>query len=257
MGQPSRKDRDFVTALARGLQVLQCFSIEHTELGTTEIARLTGLAQSTVWRLCHTLLEAGFLVPGNHPERLRAGANVLTLGAGSVLHAGIAAAAHPHMLKLAEQFDAHLSLAARAGAQMVIVQRTEAPHHLQPNFTVGTMLPMERSAVGAAYLAAIIATEREELMRQLEQRLSAAAWATARKFLDEGLASWRAHGFVLNLGQLRPEINAVAAPIVAPDGRIVMALNCGGPRSSMSPAHLKGPVADALLEVAERLRMLL
>jgi DNA-binding IclR family transcriptional regulator len=251
------KDRDFVTALARGLQVLQCFTSERPELGTSEIARLTGLAQSTVWRLCHTLLEMGFLVPGNHPERLRAGVNVLTLGGASVMRAGIASAAYPHMLEMAREFGAHLSLAARSGTQMIIVQRAEPPHPLQLNFTVGTILPMEQSSVGSAYLAATSATERDQLMRQLEQKISPAAWSVAREFLDEGLATYQAHGYVLNRGQLRPDIWAVAVPLIAPDGRTIMALNCGGPRSSMPIERLAGPIARALFDVTAQLRVLL
>jgi DNA-binding IclR family transcriptional regulator len=56
-------DRQYVTALARGLEILRCFSALKPELGTTEIAQLTGLPQPTVWRLCHTLIKCGYLVP--------------------------------------------------------------------------------------------------------------------------------------------------------------------------------------------------
>ena len=40
-----------VTALARGLQILQCFTTSRKQLGSAEIARLTGLPQPTAWRL--------------------------------------------------------------------------------------------------------------------------------------------------------------------------------------------------------------
>ena len=54
-----KEDRQFVTALSRGLEVLRCFTAERVELGTTEIARLTSMPQPTVWRLCYTLSKLG------------------------------------------------------------------------------------------------------------------------------------------------------------------------------------------------------
>jgi hypothetical protein len=43
--QPPRDDRQFVTALARGLEILRCFSRKDRELGNGEIASRTGLAR--------------------------------------------------------------------------------------------------------------------------------------------------------------------------------------------------------------------
>ncbi|MDP9094946.1 MAG: helix-turn-helix domain-containing protein, partial [Pseudomonadota bacterium] len=55
-------DRPFVTALARGLEILGCFSASRPEIGGSQLAALTGLPQPTVWRLCHTMVQLGFLV---------------------------------------------------------------------------------------------------------------------------------------------------------------------------------------------------
>ena len=41
----SRDDRQFVTALARGLDILRCFSRKDRELGNGEIAARTGLPE--------------------------------------------------------------------------------------------------------------------------------------------------------------------------------------------------------------------
>src|SRR4029077_19838606 len=70
--EASRKsDRQFVTALGRGLDILQCFTPATPELGTSQLARMTGLPQPTVWRLCHTMTELGFLVQAPDQDRLR------------------------------------------------------------------------------------------------------------------------------------------------------------------------------------------
>ncbi len=59
-GQP-RRDRQFVEALARGLEVLRAFAPNHALLGNQEIARATGLPKPTVSRLTYPLTKLGYL----------------------------------------------------------------------------------------------------------------------------------------------------------------------------------------------------
>jgi DNA-binding IclR family transcriptional regulator len=251
-----KEDRQFVTALARGLEVLRCFTAERPELRVTEIARLTQLPQPTVWRLCHTLLQLGYLAQGSQPEKLRTGIDVLALGA-SVTRAGIASAAYPYMVEIANRFGASLSLAERSGLQMIIVQRAEAPMMLRLNFSVGTALNMEHSAVGAAYLAATTDDERVELMDALSRTMEPAKWVKHRDYLDQAREMYRKSGYVLNLRNYHPDINAVGVPLVSPHGRPIMAINCGGPSSAMPVERLKGPMAEAMFKLAESLTALL
>lgn len=44
------------------------------QLGTTEIAQMTRMPQPTVWRLCYTLQQLGYLVQSpDNPDKLRIG----------------------------------------------------------------------------------------------------------------------------------------------------------------------------------------
>lgn len=55
------KDRQFVTALARGLELLRCFTPSESVLGNQELARKTGLPKPTITRMTHTLTRLGYL----------------------------------------------------------------------------------------------------------------------------------------------------------------------------------------------------
>ena len=63
---------DFVESLARGLDVLQCFSAERPRMSLSEVAAVSGLARPTARRLLLTLEELGFEVreAGNGKEAL-------------------------------------------------------------------------------------------------------------------------------------------------------------------------------------------
>ena len=54
-------DRHFVTALARGLQVLRCFRSGEELLGNQQLAERCGLPKSTVTRLSYTPTRLGYL----------------------------------------------------------------------------------------------------------------------------------------------------------------------------------------------------
>lgn len=251
----NEKDRDFVTALARGLDVLRCFTINRQELGTTEIARSLGLPQSTVWRLCHTLIELGFLVPSGN-DRLRVGAGVLTLGVASIMNAGIASAAQPLMTQIADQFDTSLSLTSRLGNSMVIVQRAEARGMLRLNFTVGIEMSMTSTAVGAAYLAATTDEDRISTFASLKAQ-NTSKWPEIEKWLEEARKMYEAHGYVLNLRNHHPDLCAVAIPLISSDRRSIMGINCGGPASRVTRKELEGPIVSALFDLAKTLQPIL
>lgn len=246
-----REDRQFVAALARGLTILRCFTPERMELGTTEIAALTGLPQSSVWRLCHTLTRLGCLAPGRNPEKLRIGLGTLTLGQACLTQSGIAEAAFPAMKEIAERSGGAVSLAERENLHMVIVQRAEAPTVLRLNLHVGSVLAIENSALGWAYLAGAGTAERDAILAALcADRADAKPLRTR---IEAIVRSCRQDGFVLNEKTYHPEINAIGVPVVAGNGRRVMALNCGGASSMLTTSKLTGPIARDLIALAQNL----
>ena len=54
-------DRKFITALARGFEVLRAFKPGSGALGNQELSRITHIPKATVSRLTHTLSELGYL----------------------------------------------------------------------------------------------------------------------------------------------------------------------------------------------------
>jgi DNA-binding IclR family transcriptional regulator len=247
-----KEDRDFVTALARGVQVLQCFTAFRPELGSTEVAALLGLPQSTAWRLCYTLQQIGLLVPGAGPDKLRPGPAVLTLGQAAVTSGGLAEAALQPIRQIVAEHGCGVSLAARQGDSMIIVQRVEAASMLRLMLPVGSTLPIDTSALGWAWLAGAAEPERQVMLRRIAAR-QGAAWPALQQRLDTELAAYPQAGHVLNLRFYHPDVNAIGVPVVSADGRVVMALNCGGASSLATPELLAGPISVALRALASQL----
>ena len=83
---PIKEDRHFVTALARGLEVLHAFKSGEERLGNHELAERCSLPKSTITRLTSTLTKLGYLHHTAESGRYRLGLMALTLGGSSLLY---------------------------------------------------------------------------------------------------------------------------------------------------------------------------
>lgn len=249
-----KPDRQFVTALARGLEILRCFNANRTELGTMEIASLTGLPQPTVWRLCHTLLRSGYLTPSPSNGKLRIGVGVLGLGYAAVAMLDIGELAMHGMHRLAHDFHVACSLAAPDRTDMLIVKRAhDARSMLVVNLHVGSRLPMATSSVGWAFLAQAPVAVRAALLRELAKR-HGHEWPALRTRIDAAIEACHRRGYALNSRIYHREINAIAVPIASDDGSQVYALNCGGPAATITVKKLEKEIAPRLIELAGIMR---
>jgi DNA-binding IclR family transcriptional regulator len=244
-------DRQFVTALARGLKILSCFSPARAEIGGTQLAAMTGLPQPTVWRLCHTMVQLGYLAPVNG-DKVRPGIPVLKLGRAALASIPIAAAARARMQELADRFGSACGLGARDRGRMVFVQSCLSDASLVMNLRVGARLPLMTSAVGWGLLAGSSEAEREALIA--EYTVSDPRWPEVEPPFRRAMKEFTTRGYVLNIGIFHPGYNIVAAPIMGPDGAPAFALSCGGAAVTNPPAFLRREIAPALLHLAEALQ---
>src|ERR1700688_1436768 len=105
-----KTDRHFVTALARGLEVLACFRHGDRMLGNQEFSKRCGLAKSTVSRLTHTLTSLGYLIYVEESAKYSLGPAPLSLGSAMLSKLDIRKLAHPLIEQLAEVGQCTVSL---------------------------------------------------------------------------------------------------------------------------------------------------
>jgi DNA-binding IclR family transcriptional regulator len=241
----------FVTALARGLAVLHCCGAAHDPQSVRQIVEETKLPQPTVWRLCHTLVQLGYL-ERTQENRYRPGLPLLGLGYAAVAQRPLAELARPAMVRLAGAYSGTVSLAVCQGLDMVFLERITGATLVYPGLRLGSRVSLLASATGWAYLCALAPAERDALLELLRQRL-AADFDRMHSSLKEALRGFDDHGFVINPGILHPEINAIAVPISGTGSGPVACLYFGGPKSDFSVDFLKTEVAPVLLRLANEL----
>ena len=249
------KDRQFVTALARGLDVLRTFGAGEA-LANSEIASRTGLPRPTVSRLTHTLTALGYLTHDPRAERYRPSSAVLSLGYGAVAGTEFRTIARPHMQEIADFARSSCALGACHGLEMIYVENCrgrDAPFTL--GLDVGARIPLASTAMGRAWLGGLDANARAGKLKALA-RQHGARWKMLEPGLSRALSDFIRDGFALSIAEWTPEINAIAVPLTFPGGEGLMSLNCGGAASLLPPDFLKQEIGPRLLEAKRQIELI-
>lgn len=140
----------FVTALARELELMRCFRPRLNVLGNQDLARMTGLPKPTVTRLANTLMGRGGLKREVNSGKYQLDVGVLGFGYAMLSNAAIRAVAHPHMEELANNAQADVAMAARDHLQMVYPDVIQGKGNMTMRRQVGSYLPVTQNSMGVA-----------------------------------------------------------------------------------------------------------
>jgi len=239
-----------VIALARGLEILQCFTVTRAQLGSAEIARLTGLPQPTAWRLCRTLVQQGFLLPTANGQRLQLGTAALTLGIAAAASFNALEIVRPRMQKLADRYKSAVSIASCERLHMVYLERCTAEVIFANNLQRGSRLPVHKCTLGWAYLVALDERARAVLLDELREEFPQDQ-ESINELAASKLKQYQRNGFVMQRGLVHREIIALAIPIAPPSGSQPLTINCSSDIKNVSARELKDEVAPELREIAD------
>ncbi len=250
MSAPVKEDRHFVTALARGLEVLACFRSGNRTLGNAEIAERCKLPRSTVSRLTATLTHLGYLIQLDGKYRL--GTASLSLGSAMLTRLDVRHRARPVMQELADFSGGMVSLGTRDRLSMIYIENCRSSAALTLSLDVGSRLPAALTAIGRAWMAVASERERHELMDRVAA-LYPAEWPATREGIEAALADHRRLGVTCGFGDWQPDVNAIARAFQPGGGLPPMAISCGGPAYTLSREFLLAEVRPLLVEAVRQL----
>lgn len=250
-----KEDRHFVTALARGLDVLACFRSGDSMLGNGELAQRCDLPKSTISRLTRTLAQLDYLQYVEHAGKYRLGGASLALGSAMLSGMNIRQLARPMMQEVADFAQAVVALGVRVGLGIIYIEVCRNQTVLSLSLDVGSRVPLATTAIGRAYLAVTDEAERKEILQQLRSTTDEAS--PSRKELESSLELYRKQGCASSFGEWQPDVNGIAIGFNPGNGRPAMALNCGGPSFSLPRSFLLNEVRPRLASAVRRLHELL
>jgi DNA-binding IclR family transcriptional regulator len=252
-GDGSRKneERYFITALARGLEVLSCFRSADKGLTNQQIAERCGLPKSTVTRFTYTLTRLGYLVQESG-GRYVLGTATLGLGSAMLARLDIRQLARPMMQELAEFSGTTVSIAVRDRLSMIYIEVCRSTAALALALQVGSRMPLAVSAIGRAYLVKASEQERKDILARY-QEIDEMAYKAVQEAIERGQRDYAQYGCTTSFGEWQKDVNGIAVGFYPIGGNQLMSINCGGPSSSVSKEFLLDEVRPRLIEIAGRL----
>lgn len=248
-----KEDRHFVTALARGLELLACFRSGDKLLGNQELAERSKLPKSTVSRLTYTLTKLGYLQYDEQAGKYRLGTATLALGSAMLARLDIRQIARPLMQELADFSHTMVSLGMRDRLSMIYVENCRSQAALTLRLDVGARIPMASTAMGRAYLAEVSSNERNDILERVRE-LDELAWPTLRDRVMRSVDEYRTLGCCTSFGDWQPDVNAIAVAFRPSENAAPLSINCGGPAFNLSPEFLLEEVRPRLIELVAQLR---
>ena len=242
------EDRKFVTALARGLDVLRAFQTWIGPMSNKQLSEVTGIPKPTISRLTFTLKKLGYLTQTGRNGKYELGAGILSLGYPLLSNLRVRHIAHDHMAELARLSGATVALATRDHLNMVFVDECCGNTSTTLRIDVGARIEIASSAIGRAYLAGIRPDQREEILAELAG-IHGERWPELHDRILSAIRQVEERGFCIVDGEWRRNTRTVAAPLVSQDGNTVMAMSCGGPIFSITLERMEQELGPRLTHI--------
>ncbi len=241
-------DRKFISALARGLEVLRAFTPTEGLLGNGELVQRTGLPKPTVTRLTYTLTKLGYLAYVERLGKYQLAPAALALGYSALANMRIRQIARLPMQELADQTGGSVALGTRDRLDIIYVEHSRSRHGIMLRLGLGSRIPIANTAMGRALIAGLPESERDWLLGYL-RREAGKGWPKLRAGIERAIDEVATRGFTLALGEWERDINAVGVPLVAPDGSGVFAFNCGAPSFQFTREKLEREIGPRLVNM--------
>lgn len=252
VGDLSPSSRDYVNALARGLEVITVFTRFTPKMTLSEIAQATGMTRATVRRFLLTLAHEGYVqINGKH---FTLTPKVLQLGFSALSSMDLWDVAQPVMNELSEKLS-ESCFAAVLDDQSVIYVARATPNNRRVNvgISIGSRVPAYCVSTGRVLLAAL---PEEAVHRYIEDMVftkftpnTITSKVQLRSLLDEV----RRQGWSIVDQELEVGLRSLSVPIRDGSGHIVAALNVCCPSTRIGLDDMKTRILAMTLEASRNI----
>jgi len=236
---PNTPKRSYnITALQRGLQLLQIFSESPRGLTAKQVTGLSRLPVSTVHRFLANLESTGFLnCSGDGVYHL--GIACFAIGQATLGQLDIRRLSLPYLQELNQQTRETIHLTVRHGLTAVYVEKLDSPEHLRIHSRIGASVPLYCTAVGKVMLAYMPEEEREKVLPQLALKRLTPNTVGNLQELEGELYRVRKNGYACDLEEHELHIRCLAAPIWDHAGGVHASLSITAPMVRMAVTRLR------------------
>jgi len=236
----------------KALGLLEHFTIVRSEIGLSEMARLSGIDKATVLRLLSALIRHGIVEQYPDTKKYRLGSGLLRLARVREASFPVVSVIQPVLERLASDTGetVHASLASEKFLITVAFAEPQRPTrvHIDP----AEPLPFHATASGIAYLAFADEQTVEAFLDAGEFPAFTERTPTSQAGIRRKISEARRRGFGRSLGGLELDVLGIAAPIFDWTGNAYGAISVASVAArtnSKVERRIAGEVVRAAVEI--------
>jgi IclR family pca regulon transcriptional regulator len=245
----SPRSGEFVTSLARGLQVICAFDTDNPAMTLSDVAKRTGLTRAAARRFLHTLRELGYVSSDGRDFRLTP--RVLGLGYAYLSSMSIVELAQPFMENISKTVNESCSMSVLDDSEVVYIARVPTKRIMSVALSIGTRLPAYNTSMGRVLLAELNGEQLDSYFVRNERTQYTPQTVTDEHALRDILEQTRRAGFAAVDQELELGLRSIAVPVRARSGNTLAALNVSGHATRVSMRDMRKTFLPPLQEAAE------
>lgn len=218
------EDRDFVTALASGLEVILAFDQRTPRMTLSEVAAKTGMNRARARRFLLTLHALGYVRKQQRSFELAPKA--LQLGYAFLSSNGYRGVIQHHLEEITEATGESSSMGVLDGDDVTYVARSAAHHRLMSiSLSIGTRLPAAYTSMGRVLLSQLPRHEREAYLARVELVRHTEHSIIDKSVLRDCLDTVREQRHCIVDQELDSGLRSLAIPAFDANGELLGAIN--------------------------------
>jgi DNA-binding IclR family transcriptional regulator len=204
-----------VPAVEQAVRIIFCLADNGSSpKSLTDICQEVGIHRSKAFSILNTLNEHAIVKKNPNRKGYVLGPGLLTLTGKMLQTLNLPRLAEPVLYELARQVGATVTLGIISEDKSYIIAEYLGSPGIGVSSPIGYVTPITYGAHGKAIAAYLPENELGELLKNKELFFYGHPEKFDKTKLRKDLALCRRHGFALELGDIQPGINAVAAPLL-------------------------------------------
>jgi DNA-binding IclR family transcriptional regulator len=210
-------ERYIVPAVEQASQVLFCLAhAESPHMSLIEVSSQVGIHKSKAFSILRTLQKFGLIQRNNGGKGYSLGPGLIELSRRFLDNLNAPRLAEPMLQELARKAEGTAILGLVADKNVFVAAKHEVDRDIGVTIRIGRRFPLTYGSHGKAIVAFLPPEEREQLLQDDKLYFHGKSEMFDRARLQQELVQCRRDWFAVDVGEVMPGLNTVAAPVLGP-----------------------------------------
>lgn len=233
-----QQQKTVLSSVSNAIKILQAFKMDEPQKGVRELATELGIGKSSVQRILATLATEGFVRKNEETNKYELGLSVLGLSSIVLNHIDLHNESIAIITNIANKCKETSHLAVLDNLQVVYLCKVESGDSIKLPTYSGLHNYTHCTSSGKLLLAHSKPFLVDAILKNGLERLTPTTITDPNDFLHE-LQKIRKNGYSVSLGEFRPGVSSVSAPVRNHAGKVIAAINLVGPSARFSERRIR------------------